>query len=111
MDSTRQLRIARLIQKELGDIFLTYARNFHGTLITVSEVRVSSDLSIARVYLSIFPTEQAQGVTEQINSDVRSIRGLLGNRVRHQLRIVPELNFYLDDTLDQLQHIDELLHE
>ena len=111
MDTTRQQKIARLIQKELGDIFLHYARTYQGLLITVSEVRITPDLSICRCYLSIFPTERAEEMIHQIEQDTRSLRGELGNRVRHQLRIIPELNFYLDDTLNQLQHIDNLLHQ
>ncbi len=104
-------KIARLLQKELGDIFLTYARKYQGLLISVSEVRISPDLSIAHVYLSIFPSERGAEVIGQINADNKSIRFELGNRVRFQLRIIPELNFHIDETLDQLEHIDQLLKQ
>ena len=104
-------KIARLLQKELGDIFLTYARKYQGLLISVSEVRISPDLSIAHVYLSIFPSERGAEIIEQINTDNKSIRFELGNRVRFQLRIIPELNFHIDETLDQLEHIDQLLKQ
>lgn len=104
-------KIARLLQKELGDIFLTYARKYQGLLISVSEVRISPDLSIAHVYLSIFPSERGAEVIGQINADNKSIRFELGNRVRHQLRIIPELRFFIDDSLDYLEKIDELLKE
>ena len=104
-------KIARLLQKELGDIFLTYARKYQGLLISVSEVRISPDLSIAHVYLSIFPSERGAEIIGQINADNKSIRFELGNRVRFQLRIIPELNFHIDETLDQLEHIDQLLKQ
>lgn len=104
-------KIARLLQKELGDIFLTYARKYQGLLISVSEVRISPDLSIAHVYLSIFPSERGSEIIGQINADNKSIRFELGNRVRFQLRIIPELNFHIDETLDQLEHIDQLLKQ
>lgn len=110
MESTRQEKISRLLQKELGDIFLTYARNRQGVLISVSEVRVSPDLGIAHSYLSIFPTEKTQEVIEQVQLDTKAIRYDLGKRVRHQLRVIPELFFHVDNTLDQLENIDRLLN-
>ncbi|MBQ9439108.1 MAG: ribosome-binding factor A [Paludibacteraceae bacterium] len=109
MDSTRQLKISRLLQKELGKIFLNYARSMHGVLLTVTEVRISPDLSIAHCYLSIFPTERANEIMTQIEDDTSKIRFQLGNIVHNQLRIIPELNFHIDPTLDKLDHIDELL--
>ncbi len=111
MDSTRQLKVARLQQKDLGDIFLTFARRFHGVLISVTEVRVSPDLSVSNIYLSIFPSEKADEVMNEIHLCAPQIRGELGNRERFQLRIIPELNFHLDTTLDQMDHIDQLLHK
>ncbi|MBQ7192735.1 MAG: 30S ribosome-binding factor RbfA [Paludibacteraceae bacterium] len=115
MQTTRQQKIERLIQKDLSDIFLHYARSlysqFHGILISVSEVRVSPDLAIAHVYLSIYPQKDAQAVMEQIEADTHRLRGELGNLERHQLRIIPELHFHLDPTIDRLEHIDQLLHE
>lgn len=109
MEATRQHKIARLLQKDLGDIFLQYARTMHGTLISVSEVRISPDLSIAHVYLSVFPIDRQAAVLEQVNTDKGKIRGEMGNRERHQLRIIPELNFHIDETLERMEHIDELL--
>lgn len=109
METTRQQKISRMLQKELGEIFLLYARELHGTLITVSNVRISPDLGIARTYLSIFPSEKAAAVLEQINADTKAIRFDLGKRVRNQLRIVPELFFHVDDSLDYLENIDNLL--
>ncbi|MBN2766956.1 MAG: 30S ribosome-binding factor RbfA [Paludibacteraceae bacterium] len=111
METTRQQKISRMLQKELGEIFLLYARKLQGTLITVSSVRVSPDLGIARTYLSIFPSEKADAVIEQVNADTKAIRFDLGKRVRHQLRIVPELFFHVDDSLDYLENIDNLLKQ
>ncbi|MDX9919232.1 MAG: 30S ribosome-binding factor RbfA [Bacteroidia bacterium] len=111
METTRQQKISRMLQKELGEIFLLYARKLQGTLITVSSVRVSPDLGIARTYLSIFPSEKANAVIEQVNADTKAIRFDLGKRVRHQLRIVPELYFHVDDSLDYLENIDNLLKQ
>lgn len=98
-----------MLQKELGEIFLLYARELQGTLITVSAVRISPDLGIAHTHLSIFPSNKSKQVLDQINNDAKSIRYDLGKRVRHQLRIVPELNFHIDDSLDYLENIDNLL--
>lgn len=111
METTRQQKISRMLQKELGEIFLLYARELQGVLITVSSVRVSPDLGIARTYLSIFPSDKAKLVIVQVNSDTKAIRFDLGKRVRHQLRIVPELFFHVDDSLDYIENIDNLLKQ
>ena len=111
METTRQQKIARLLQKELGDIFLLYAKKMQGTLITVTGVRISPDLSVARAHLSIFPADKVKSVLEQVNVDTKSIRFDLGKRVRHQLRIIPELYFHIDDSLDYLENIDNLLKQ
>lgn len=109
METTRQNKIARLLQKELGDIFLLQTKSMHGVLVSVSTVRISPDMSIARVYLSIFPSEKGEELIKNINANMKSIRYELGTRVRFQLRIIPELKFFLDDSLDYLERIDELL--
>jgi len=111
METTRQQKIARMLQKELGEIFLLYARKLHGTLITVTGVRVSPDLGIVHVHLSIFPSEKATTIISQVNADTKAIRFDLGKRVRNQLRIVPELHFHIDDSLDYLENIDNLLKQ
>lgn len=111
MESTRQHKIARLIQKDLSDIFLRYARGLAGVLISVSEVRISPDLAIAHVYLSIFPQNRVTETMEQIEHDKGRIRGEMGNLERHQLRIIPELHFHLDETIERMEHIDELLKQ
>ena len=111
METTRQNKIARLLQKELSDIFLKETKAMGGVLVSVSVVRISPDMSVARAYLSIFPSERGQEILGNINAHAKSIRFELGNRVRHQLRIIPELRFFLDDSLDYLEKIDELLKE
>ena len=109
METTRQNKIARLIQKELSEIFLLQTKSMNGVLVSVSVVRISPDMSVARVYLSVFPSEKSEEIVENINNNMKSIRYELGTRVRHQLRIIPELKFFVDDSLDYLEKIDELL--
>lgn len=111
METTRQAKISRLLQKELSEIFRQQTSKMHGVLVSVSAVRVSPDLSIARVYLSIFPSEQAQAQIESINAQAKTIRYELAQRVRYQLRKTPELSFYIDDSLDYIENIDNLLKE
>ena len=109
MESTRQSKISRLIQKELSDIFLMQAKSMNGVLVSVTAVRISPDLSIARVYISVFPSERGDEIVKNLNNNMRAIRCELGSRLRHQLRIIPELKFFIDDSLDYLERIDELL--
>ena len=109
METTRQNKISRLIQKELSEIFLLQTKAMNGVLVSVSVVRISPDVSVARVYLSIFPSEKSKEIVENINNNTKSIRFELGTRVRHQLRIIPELKFFVDDSLDYIEKIDQLL--
>ena len=109
METTRQNKIARLIQKELSEIFLLQTKSMPGVLVSVSMVRISLDMSYARVYLSVFPSGRSEEIVKNINANMKSIRFELGNRVRHQLRIIPELKFFVDDSLDYAEKIDELL--
>lgn len=109
MESTRQAKIARLIQKELSEILRQQTAKTNGILVSVSAVRVSPDLSIARAYLSIFPSDKAKEILENINRSARTIRYELGQKVRFQLRKIPELAFHLDDSLDYIENIDSLL--
>ncbi len=81
----------------------------HGVLVSVTRVKVSPDLSICTAYLSIFPSEKAEELLDNIASNEKGIRFELGRRVHNQLRIIPELRFFLDDSLDYIDHIDELL--
>lgn len=109
METTRQNKIARLIQKELSDMFLLQTKAMHGVLVSVSVVRIGPDLSYAKAYLSVFPSERSEEIVKNINANVKTIRYELGQRVRFQLRIIPELKFFVDDSLDYAARIDELL--
>lgn len=108
--STRQLKVSRELQRDLAEIIRSRGMaTFGGSMVTVSEVRISPDLSIAKVYVSIFPSANQKKVMEQLEEQKSSLRGDLGRKVAKQLRIVPEIDFYLDTTLDYAQHIEELL--
>ena len=109
METTRQQKIARLIQKDLADILRQETAKTHGVIISVTAVRISSDLSIAKAYLSIFPPAKAQEILESLTRSAKTIRYDLAQRVRFQLRKCPELAFYLDDSLDYIENIDNLL--
>jgi len=110
METTRQQKVARQIQKDLSEIFMHATRDVtQSKMITVTVVRMSPDLSLAKVYLSIFPSDNADKFLDNLQHHVKHIRLELGKKVRHQLRIVPELAFFVDDSLDYVQRIDELL--
>lgn len=109
MQETRQNRIARLLQKELSLIFQNQTRMTHGVMISVTRTRVSPDLSICTAYLSIFPSEKSDEIIHNITKNEKTIRYELGTRVHNQLRIIPELRFFIDDSLDYIERIDELL--
>ena len=109
-ENTRQKKVAREIQRDLAEIIRGRGMAaFDGAMVTVSGMKISSDLSLAKVYVSIFPSAKAEKVMELLEENNRSLRGELGHLVAKQLRIVPELAFYLDDSLDYVEHIDELL--
>ena len=109
MQETRQNKIARLLQKELSVIFQEQTRGMHGVMVSVTRAKISPDLSICTAYLSIFPSEKGEEILANINASNKAIRYELGTRVRNQLRIIPELRFFIDDSLDYIEHIDELL--
>ena len=111
MQETRQNKIARLLQKELSVIFQEQTRSLHGVMVSVTRVKVSPDLSICAAYLSIFPSEKAEELIQNITKNEKQIRYELGTRVRYQLRIIPELRFFIDDSLDYIERIDELLKQ
>ena len=109
METTRQAKISRLLQKELSEIFRQRTAKLRGVLVSVSAVRVSPDLSVAKAYLSVFPSDKAEEMLDSINHNSKTIRYELAQKVRYQLRKTPELTFYLDDSLDYLENIDNLL--
>jgi ribosome-binding factor A len=110
MESTRQKKVSRLIQKELADIFLKKTNEVApGKLISITLVRVSPDLSFAKIFLSIFPSLNQKEVLDSIKDQTTKFRYELGQKVRSQLRIVPEIAFFIDDSLDYIDKIDKLL--
>jgi len=110
MDSTRQNKVGRLLQKELGDIFQRESKTlFGGKMISVTVVRITPDLGSARIYLSIFPTTKEEDPLLSIHENASRIKHELGSRIRYQVRIVPELHFHIDDSLDYADNIDRLL--
>ncbi len=109
MQGTRQNRIAREIQKELSRIFQEQTRGMKGVMVSVTKTRVSPDLSVCTAHLSIFPSERGEELLENIHKNSSSVRYEIGRRMKNQLRIIPELRFYIDDTLDYMERIDELL--
>jgi ribosome-binding factor A len=111
MESTRQNKISRLIQKEMGELLQQSAQLFPGAMITVTRVNVTPDLSLARVNVSIFATDNKESVLKSLDKHSRELRFLLGKRIHNQVRIIPELQFFIDDTLDYLEKIDNLLKQ
>ena len=110
MESTRQKKVSRLIQKEMADIFLKKGGELaHGKMISVTKVRISPDLSFARIFLSIYPSAGQELILKTIQEHTSKIRFEMGQKVRKQLRIVPEIAFYIDDSLDYIDNIDRLL--
>jgi ribosome-binding factor A len=108
--TTRQSKVARLLQKELGDYFQREAGFIApGKLITVTIVRLSPDLSFARVFLSIFPNADQDKIMRKIIDATKTIRLELGRKIRNQVRIIPELVFQIDDSMDYFEKIDNLL--
>lgn len=108
--STRQNKISRLIQREMADILLKMNKErFPGKLISVTVVRVTKDLGIARIHLSIFPSEFAKEVLNEIKLSGKQLRGELGRKTGKTLRVIPDLEFYMDDSLDYIDNIDQLL--
>jgi ribosome-binding factor A len=110
MDSTRLAKVSRQIQKDLNEIFQRQSQSlFQGRMITATIVRVSPDIGVAKVFLSVFPSSKAEETLTIVTENVKTIRHELAQRVKQQFRIVPELIFYIDDSLDYIENIDRLL--
>jgi ribosome-binding factor A len=110
MESTRQKKVSRLIQKEVADIFLKRGSELaHGKMVSVTKVRVSPDLSFAKVFISIYPSNGQDDILKAIQDHSPKIRFEMGQKIRRQLRIVPEIAFFIDDSLDYIDKIDKLL--
>lgn len=112
METTRQNKISRLLQKDLSDIFQRESKAaFGGAMITVTKVHVTSDLSMAKIYLSLFATGDKEELLNQIRVHTKEIRYKLGRKIGHQVRVVPDLHFFVDDSLDYIERIEKLLDE
>ncbi len=110
MEGTRQQKVSRELQRSLAEIIRSKGMAaFDGAMLTVSGVRISPDLSVAYVYVSVFPSEKAGKVMSILKENTRALRGELGNMTGKQLRIIPEISFFLDSSLDYVEHIEELL--
>ena len=112
METTRQQKVARLLQKELAAILQTEGKNLYGSaLVTVTQVSVAKDFSFARVYISVFATGDKSEIIKKMEANKKEIRFRLGQHIKNQLRIVPELVFEIDNTLDYIENIDNLLKQ
>lgn len=109
MQETRQNKVARLFQKELSLIFQSQTRAMHGTMVSVTRCKVSPDLGICTAYLSVFPSDKGEEILANIRANDKNVRYELGKKIGKQVRIVPKLRFFIDDSLDYLERIDELL--
>ena len=109
MESKRQQKVGRQIQKDLGDILQKDASHLlNGALVTITGVKVSPDLGVARAYISVLPDQKKAEILELLKDNLKMLRQKLGTRVRHQLRIVPELSLYIDDTTEYMEKVDKL---
>jgi ribosome-binding factor A len=109
-ESTRQKKVSRLIQKEIADIFLRKGSEYApGKMVSVTKVRISPDLSFAKIYLSIYPSGNQNDILHAVQDHAGRIRYDLGHKVRSQLRIVPEIAFFIDDSLDYIDNLNKLL--
>ena len=110
METTRQQKISRQIQRDIADIFQKEAAALvRGSMVTVTTVRVSPDFGYAKIYVSVFPFDKGATILEALKSNNWMIRRALGQRIRFQLKVVPELEFFIDDSLEYIENIDSLL--
>ena len=110
METTRQQKIAKQIQKDVAEIFQNEgAAVVRGSLVTVTAVRVSPDFGYAKIYVSVFPFERTAGMMKTLEQQNWFIRRALGQRIRNQLKNVPEIQFFLDDSLEYIEHIEQAL--
>lgn len=112
MASIRQLQVANTIKKSLGDVFIKYGRDFYGSaFVTITNVKVTADFQIARIYLSVYNVKDKQATIDRMSEQWYNIRRILGNYIKNKVRKVPELEFYLDDTLDEAVKMDAILDD
>lgn len=112
MENTRQQKIARQIQRDMADIFTKEAAPVvKGVMVTVTTVRVSPDFGYAKIYVSVFPFERSNEILEALSEHARQIRHALGNRMRNQVKSIPEIEFFIDDSLEYIENIEHLLKQ
>ncbi len=112
METTRQSKVSRLLQRDLGEIFQREgSRLFGNAMITVTKVHITRDLAVAKVFLSLFATNDKEQLIEKVRSHSKDIRFKLGQRIGKQVRVVPDLKFFLDDSLDYIENIEKLLDD
>jgi ribosome-binding factor A len=110
METTRQLKFARLIHKELGDIFQRDAKSIlGGAFVTLTKVKITPDLSLAKVYMSFMLVPDKEAALQNVTENTKVIRKLLGDKIKKQARIIPNLQFYIDDNLDYASKMDNLI--
>ncbi|MBN1115682.1 MAG: 30S ribosome-binding factor RbfA [Bacteroidales bacterium] len=110
MESSRQSKLAKQIQKDLSDIIIPMSKQLaSGKMLTVTRVRMTPDLGQAKAYISVFPSDDSENIVSIFNTHAGQIRYELGQKLRHQVKKIPELKFFLDDSLDYLDNIDNLL--
>lgn len=109
--STRQEKVSKQIQKDIAQILQTKFQGIvPGTMVTVTEAQITPDFGFVKIYISIFPSKDKNAAVDMVNKKQKEIRFELGKKVKNQLRKVPEIRFYLDDSLDQMEKIDKLLN-
>lgn len=111
--SKKQRQIATLIQKEFSVVLQAEGPLIYGTsvMVTVTNVRMSSDMGIAYIYVSVFNAPYKQEIVKELWENLSRLRGELGRRIKRQVRRIPLLKFYIDDTLDEMEHIDKLFDQ
>lgn len=110
--TTRQNKVAKQIQKDIAEIIQVHTREFFaGKMLTVTQVRITPDLSISRIYVSVFPSENSDEIISKLNDHHSLFRNELGKKLRHQVKKIPEIMFYLDDSLDYIENIENLLND
>ncbi len=110
-ESLRQQKVGAQLQRDISDIFTREASSIaQGVLVSVTKVRMSPDLALAKVYLSVFPFDKSEATLVRVKAASATIRGALGNKVRNQLRIVPELAFFIDDSMEYVENIERLIN-
>lgn len=112
MESTRQLKFASLIKRELGDLLFKEGANYYGSgLVSITNLMVSPDLGYVKVYLSVMGVADRENIPNKLNVNKRDVRHRLGKKIRHQVRHIPDLNFFLDDSFDYVEKIEKLFQE